>query len=193
MPPRLLSRLQVIAMCMHCCSSAYLAICMPLATLSPLLVPRAGLGETGVQRTLSAVFSVHWAWYCLYSIISAAHCCCYHTGVLLSLLLFAGGHSTALPLPVYPQLALRGPLLTPAIIPPPPRVSTPAVVVVEAIPPVSTRLVERIRRWKYIDFALLLEGANSDELPVKAAWTCSPVSHPKCQKDQPQSETCRLG
>ena len=167
---------------------------MPLAkvqrTLSPLLVSRAGPGETGVQRTLSAVFSVH---CCLYSIISVAHCCCYHTGVLLSLLLFAGGHSAALPLPVYPQLELRGPLFTPAIICPPPRVSTPAVVVVEAIPPVSTRLVERIRRWEYIDFALLLEGANSDKLPVKAARTCSPVSHPKCQKDQPQSETCRLG
>ena len=34
---------------------------------------------------------------------------------------------------------------------------------VEGIPPVSSRLVERIRRWEYIDLALLLEVANSDE------------------------------
>lgn len=88
--PRLLPRLQVIAMCLHCCS-AYLATCVPLAkvqrTSSPLPVPRAGCGATGVQHTLYAVFSVHWARYRLYSIISAVHCCCYLTEVLLSLLL----------------------------------------------------------------------------------------------------------
>ena len=33
----------------------------------------------------------------------------------------------------------------------------------EGIPPVSTRLIEKIRRWEFIDLAQLIGGADSSE------------------------------
>ena len=108
--PRLLPRLQVIAVCLHCCSSAYIAICVPLAkvqrTSSPLLVPRAGCGETecSAPYLLYSVFIEHGT---TCSVLSVQRTVAYWSNFILAA--FAGGRSTALPLPVDPQLALWGP------------------------------------------------------------------------------------
>ena len=45
--------------------------------------------------------------------------------------------------------------------------SNPSVVVAEGMPPIASKLLDRIRRWEFIDLALLLNevGQKSDEIP----------------------------
>jgi len=40
----------------------------------------------------------------------------------------------------------------------------PSTVVVEGMPPLSTKLLEKIRRWEYVDLALLLEDQGNRPL-----------------------------
>ena len=44
---------------------------------------------------------------------------------------------------------------------------SPSVVVAEGMPPIASKLLDRIRRWEFIDLALLLNeaGQKSDEIP----------------------------
>jgi len=84
-------------------------------------------------------------------------------------------------LPVDPLLGLRGPPLPPlntASAPQPPRVMSPSVVVTEGIPPVSARLIERIRRWEFIDLALMLESADQGDPPAASSGCTSPSTPP---------------
>ena len=77
----------------------------------------------------------------------------------------SGGRSAGPLLPVDPLLGARGAPLPPvSSLPDLPQLSRgPSLVVAEGIPPVSTRLIEKIRRWEFIDLAQLIGGADSSE------------------------------
>ena len=45
-----------------------------------------------------------------------------------------------------------------------PTTKNPIAIVAEGLPPIPTKLLEKIQRWEYIDLALLLHDTKSDEL-----------------------------
>jgi len=77
------------------------------------------------------------------------------------------------PLPVDPSLANQGglaPLMSAAALDPTSSSSgTSTVVVTEGIPPVSRQLVDKIRRWEYVNLADLLKDPHSREQQGAAA------------------------
>ena len=78
----------------------------------------------------------------------------------------ASGGAIGFHLPVDPLLA-TGPALPPLGLPSeddPPSVSTGvSTVIAEGLPPLPTKLIERIRRWEYVDLAFLLDDHRQPE------------------------------
>ena len=100
---------------------------------------------------------------------------CYHCSF------YIGSRSAAPLLPADPLLALRRPPLPPlsqSAAPQPPRVMSPSVVVTEGIPPVSSQVIGRIRRWEFIDLSLLLEGADTGETSTSMDGCMAPSTPP---------------
>ena len=83
--------------------------------------------------------------------------CCYPYCLICS-----GGSSSGPLLPTDPLLTAQGAPLT--SVPDLPQLARgPSLVVSESIPPIPTRLVEKIKRWEFIDLAQLIGVANSNE------------------------------
>ena len=84
--------------------------------------------------------------------------------IIILIVCFCSGGCSARPpaLPLDPLLAAQGAPLP--SVPDPVQLSRgPSSVVTEGIPPVPTRLVEKIRRWEFVDLIQLIEGPDPNE------------------------------